>query len=104
MGSGEERVGSGLAAAGVGYVYIGCTSGRIVTRLPRQWMSLFSNVERQFAVAVSELSYCNPFLPCRIEFERAALGSEFDARQPDWNLSAAGIRRTGRRPRAMCCG
>jgi len=33
--------------------------------------------ERAFARAVSRLGYCNPFLPERIEAERAVLGSDF---------------------------
>jgi len=49
-------------------------------------MGLFSQRDAQFAEAVSQLAYCNPFLPERIEFERAALGGEFDERQARWNL------------------
>lgn len=49
-------------------------------------MSLFSAQERHFAKAVSELIYCNPFLPERIEHERAALDGEFDDRDARWNL------------------
>ena len=42
--------------------------------------------ERHFAKAVSELIYCNPFLPERIEHERAALDGAFDDRDARWNL------------------
>ena len=41
-------------------------------------MALFAAGQRSFAEAVSELVYCNPFLPERIECERRALGEDFD--------------------------
>ena len=44
--------------------------------------------ERHFAKAVSELIYCNPFLPERIEHEQAALDGEFDDRDARWNLQS----------------
>jgi len=49
-------------------------------------MSVFTPVQRRFAEAVSRLAFCNPFLPERIAWERAALGGEFDERYADWNL------------------
>ena len=49
-------------------------------------MALFSAAERQFVESVGRLAHCNPFTPERIECERAALGSEFDPREPDWNI------------------
>lgn len=40
-------------------------------------MSLFSHPDRQFLEAVSRVAFSNPFLPERLEFERAALGDEY---------------------------
>ena len=57
-------------------------------------MSLFTAEERRFATDVSKLIYCNPFLPERIEFEKAALGSEFDEHGAQWNLRLG----SGRKP------
>src|SRR5262245_57278616 len=42
-------------------------------------MALFSAGDRGFLEAVSRVAFCNPFLPERIECERAALGDEFQA-------------------------
>jgi transcriptional regulator with AAA-type ATPase domain len=56
------------------------------TALPsRPATALFDPVERAFATAVSDLTYCNPFLPERIAAERAALGAEFVESDCDWN-------------------
>jgi transcriptional regulator with AAA-type ATPase domain len=55
-------------------------------------MSLFSPADRRLAEAVSQLVYCNPFLPERIEFERAALGDEFEDRDAWWNVQSAARR------------
>ena len=41
--------------------------------------------ERSFLAAVSKLAYCNPFLPERIDWERAALGEEFVEGEPVWS-------------------
>ena len=41
--------------------------------------------ERSFLTAVSKLAYCNPFLPERVEWERAALGEEFVEGEPVWS-------------------
>ena len=35
---------------------------------------------------MSRLTYCNPFLPERIEFEREALGGNFVEQPSDWNI------------------
>lgn len=43
-------------------------------------MELFTPEQRAFAQAMSSLTYCNPFLPERIQHEKEALGREF--RQP----------------------
>jgi transcriptional regulator with AAA-type ATPase domain len=37
--------------------------------------------------AASRLAFCNPFLPERVEHERAALGSEFADDEPVWSFS-----------------
>jgi len=47
---------------------------------------MLSNSQRQFAQTVADLAHANPFLPQRIELERAALGSEFDERYAGWNV------------------
>ncbi len=49
-------------------------------------MAFWSGPERQFLTAVSQLAYCNPFLPERFEFEHAALGDEFVKGEPVWSL------------------
>ena len=49
-------------------------------------MSFLSRNERAFLRAVSQLAYCNPFLPERVECERAALGSDFLEGEPVWSL------------------
>src|SRR5271157_1301566 len=48
-------------------------------------MALISRGERRFLQAVSQLGYSNPFLPERIEFERAALGGDFMEGEPVWS-------------------
>jgi transcriptional regulator with AAA-type ATPase domain len=53
-------------------------------------MSVFTPSQRRFAEAVSQLTFCNPFLPERIAWERAALGDEFDERYAHWNLDPEG--------------
>src|SRR6476469_10092 len=41
------------------------------------YMGLLSDSERDFATAVAHLSYVNPFLAERIEWERRALGAAY---------------------------
>ena len=48
--------------------------------------ALLTDHERRFAESVVRLSYCNPFLPERIAFEREALGDDFDVSMAEWNL------------------
>src|SRR5271166_6173473 len=48
-------------------------------------MSLFTVEERRLATILDDLIHCNPFLPRRIELERAALAGEFDERNARWN-------------------
>ena len=57
-------------------------------------MAFLSARERAFLDDVSRLGYCNPFLPERVELERAALGPEFVEGEPVWS------RRDEDRPRA----
>ncbi len=40
-------------------------------------MALFDDADRHFAETISRLSYCNPFLPERLQREREALGDAF---------------------------
>lgn len=49
-------------------------------------MPFLSSHERHFLTAVSQLAYCNPFLPERASFEKAALGDEFVEGEPVWSL------------------
>ncbi len=49
-------------------------------------MAFLANDERTFLRAVSGLGYCNPFLPERIEYERAALGADFSEVKAVWSL------------------
>jgi transcriptional regulator with AAA-type ATPase domain len=49
-------------------------------------MAFLSPTERSFLSAVSQLAYCNPFLPERAECERAALGREYVEGEPVWSL------------------
>jgi hypothetical protein len=52
-------------------------------------MAVFSASERRFLAATASLGYCNPFLPDRIEWERAALGKEYVEGDPIWSVSVA---------------
>ena len=49
-------------------------------------MAFLSRSERTFLRAVSQLAFCNPFLPERVECERAALGGDFVEGEPVWSL------------------
>ncbi|HEY3837201.1 MAG TPA: sigma 54-interacting transcriptional regulator, partial [Bryobacteraceae bacterium] len=50
---------------------------------------VFSAVDRRFLHATAGLGYSNPFLPERIEWERAALGREYLESEPVWSVSVA---------------
>ena len=52
-------------------------------------MSVLTAAERRFLTATARLAYSNPFLPERIEWERAALGREFVSTEPVWSVSVA---------------
>jgi DNA-binding NtrC family response regulator len=49
-------------------------------------MAFLTADERSFLREVSQLGYCNPFLPERIEYERAALGPDFVEGEPVWSM------------------
>ena len=49
-------------------------------------MAILNSEERIFLTSVSRVSYANPFLAERIDFEREALGAEFDESHANWNL------------------
>src|SRR5215510_13334612 len=51
-------------------------------------MSLLTAAQRRTLEAVSALGYCNPFLPERVELEKAALGAEFVEGEPVWSYRA----------------
>ena len=50
-------------------------------------MAVMSGNERHFLTAVSQLAYCNPFLPERTDLERTALGRQFVSGGPVWSAS-----------------
>ena len=52
-------------------------------------MGILSSRERSFLEAVANLGYCNPFLPERMELERAALGRDFTDAGPIWSVSVS---------------
>jgi hypothetical protein len=46
-----------------------------------------SEADTRSAAAIARLAHCNPFLLERIDYERAALGDEFDNRTIVWNVT-----------------
>ncbi len=50
------------------------------------YMPFLSAPERAFLEAVSGAAFSNPFLPEHTDFERAALGKEFEDAEPLWSL------------------
>jgi len=48
-------------------------------------MSILSDSERAWAAALSRLTFCNPFIPDRLNYEREALGDEFTGVDVVWN-------------------
>src|SRR5580692_8366893 len=52
-------------------------------------MSTLLASERRFLKATASLGYSNPFLPERIEWERAALGRDYLESEPVWSVSVA---------------
>ena len=53
-------------------------------------MILLNSDELHLAQAISQLTFCNPFLPQRMEFERAVLGSDYVASDTSWNFPTSG--------------
>ena len=51
-------------------------------------MVFISGTQRPLLKAASQLAYCNPFLPERVQLERAALGAEFVEGEPVWSYRA----------------
>ena len=49
-------------------------------------MTILKPEEHTFLSSVAQVSYANPFLPERIDYERQALGAEFDESHANWNL------------------
>ncbi len=49
------------------------------------YMPLLAADQRRMLEAVSRLAYCNPFLPERVQLERAVLGDEFEEGEPVWS-------------------
>ena len=49
-------------------------------------MGILNPQERAFLTSVVRVSYANPFLAERIDYERETLGAEFDESHADWNL------------------
>jgi transcriptional regulator with AAA-type ATPase domain len=49
-------------------------------------MAVINSEDQRFLESVVRVSYANPFLAERIEYEREALGVEFDDSLADWNL------------------
>jgi transcriptional regulator with AAA-type ATPase domain len=50
-------------------------------------MPILSEHERRVMTAVSRLAYANPFLPERMQFEKAALGRDYVESGPVWSAS-----------------
>jgi len=51
-------------------------------------MSFMTSAQRTLLVGVSRLGYANPFLPERVELERAVLGGEFMEGEAVWSYRA----------------
>ena len=49
-------------------------------------MAILNAEDHRFLESVAEVSYANPFLAERIDYERQALGPEFDESRANWNL------------------
>jgi DNA-binding NtrC family response regulator len=49
-------------------------------------MAIFSSRDLKVAEAIGQIGYCNPFLPERLDLERAALGEDFCCADPVINL------------------
>ena len=49
-------------------------------------MTVLNDQQQNFLESVVGVSYANPFTADRIDYERQALGPEFDESQANWNL------------------
>ena len=49
-------------------------------------MAILNPADQCFLESVAAVSYANPFLAERIDYERQALGSDFDESRANWNL------------------
>jgi transcriptional regulator with AAA-type ATPase domain len=49
-------------------------------------MAILNAEDHRFLESVAQVSYANPFLAERIDYERRALGPEFDESRANWNL------------------
>lgn len=47
---------------------------------------LLTSAERALLRSISDLAYCNPFLPERVTLERAVLGADFVEGEPVWSM------------------
>ena len=52
-------------------------------------MAFLTAGQRSLLRSISRLAYCNPFLPERVELERAVLGSDFHEGEPVWSQQVA---------------
>src|SRR6516164_9153018 len=52
-------------------------------------MAFLTAAQRAMLRAASRLGYCNPFLPERVEAERAVLGADFVEGEPVWSYRDA---------------
>ena len=53
-------------------------------------MALLNSDELPLAGAISQLTFCNPFVPQRRELERAVLGDDYVASDTSWNFPTTG--------------
>ncbi len=53
-------------------------------------MALLNSDELPLAQAISQLTFCNPFLPQRMELERAVLGDDYVTSDTSWNFPTTG--------------
>ena len=49
-------------------------------------MAAWTSAERTFLRVVSDLGHANPFVPARVDLERAALGRDFEEGEPVWSM------------------
>jgi hypothetical protein len=53
-------------------------------------MALLNSSERRLAEAISSLTFCNPFVPGRMELERAVLDGDYIVSDRSWNFPLTG--------------